>query len=351
MSLNYTAALLEPSYILLEYPKSSKISIWMQLAITIFAGIIVHYIMLRRCPHNLEDKLKYQLPPQVSLIGCLVRASYKTPMDFICSARLVLSVTYEILLSNIVCRSVFWQPHPVLIRILGKEVYILQDRVSITAMLKEKSLSAIPLAAYLMRHAFKMPPRVVKLHYDPCRPVEDNATPMYDKIREINRRFLTSRESSGFFNRFQKDLQARIKSTNQQMSTTSWTHWEDFATFFRDDLTTVVLDALYGLNLLQLNPDFVVHFWEFNDNLASLLTPDWSPFGSRKSVAREELLLAIERWQTAAAMNFASDMSEMHETERSWGSSFFRERYIIMQGLEGYDAKSMASQELAFLYA
>ena len=234
------------------------------------------------------------------------------------------------------------------LRVLGTNICIIQGNRNVAAILRENSLSAIPLAAHLLQNAFKLPSHVVQLHFEESKPVQSGVTPMYSKIREINRRFLTGSEGTAFMNRFQDGLIAQIRSLEQKCEAT---HWEDLAAFFKTDLTKVVLDAICGKELLRLSPDFLDNFWVFNDGLNGFLTHDSKLFGTRSNHARNQSLRAIERWQSEAARNFDPEMIDSDGADPYWGSRFFRERYAMMQGLEGYDTKAMASQELAFLYA
>lgn len=247
-------------------------------------------------------------------------------------------------------RSLFWKPHPVRIANFGLEAYIVQASASIAAMLKESSLSAIPLSAHLMQHAFGLSPNAVHLHYNEAMPGQDDIKPWYIKVKEMNRHFLTGPEGMAFSNRFQAELISHMHALGQSL-TTDWTHWDDFMVLFKKDLTAVVLNTLCGQHLLQLSSKFLTDFWEFNDSIIHFLTLHKRLISNRKHEARNNALFAIEKWQRAAAQNFDSVMTDSSGADAWWGSAFFRERYAVMQRLEGYDSKAMASQELAFLYA
>ncbi|KAF1966800.1 hypothetical protein BU23DRAFT_661604 [Bimuria novae-zelandiae CBS 107.79] len=295
MALNYTVTIPTSS-------PSAKFapSIWLQLTLVILSGTMVWKTQALR-KHYLKCR---------SFDACVRRPS-------------------KALWSS----SLFWQPHPVHMRIFGSDICVVQGNRNIAAMLKENSLSAIPLATHLMQ---KNRPRWHKT--------------MCIRIREVNRRFLTGPEGAVFMDKFQIGLKALIQALQQRMSS-EWSHWEDLTTFFKRDLTAVVLNAICGDNLLRLSPEFLDDLWDFNDSLTSFLTHDSKIFGTRKYEARDRALLAIERWQTVAAQSIAPGSLDFIRSDPHWGSSFFRGRYAMMQSLEGYDAAAMASQELSFLYA
>ncbi|KAF2444073.1 cytochrome P450 [Karstenula rhodostoma CBS 690.94] len=333
MLSNHSSDLSAYLSLLNDHPADLKPSLWPQVVFALLLGVIVHYIMLQRCPTGTHDSFAYNTPPRASLIGCLSEASLESPLGFVRSAR-----------------SLFWRHHPVWLRLFGTDIFVLQGGQNITAMLKDSSLSAIPLAAHLLKNAFRMPSHVINSHYRESEFPENGATPMHTKVRELNRKFLTGPQGAAFADRFRTGLKAYIQ-TLEQKSLSEGVYWEDFADLFRKDLTAVVLNAMCGDKLLQLSPGFLDDFWEFNDSLIGFLTYTSWISGTRKYAARDRVLLAIERWQTAAARHCNAHTTNSTGADPHWGSSFFRERYDMMQQLEGYDAPAMAVQELAFLYA
>lgn len=247
--------------------------------------------------------------------------------------------------------SLFSKPYPVKVNIFGNKVYIIQGSRNMLSMLKDVTLSSTHLSSYLLQNAFGM---AQKPAFTTSQDHKENDLNGFQHIRACNRTFLTGPEAAGFEGRFQANLTRRITDMRSEFGR-RWSRQEDLFSFFRDDLTAEVLNALCGPALLRRNPDFLRDFWGFNDSVTVLLLRIPRVIVPQAYHSRQRALSAIKGWQVWARATFDkrttnSVHQQYAEDEQCW-TRIFRKRYNDQSHSEGYDADAIAAQELAFLYA
>ncbi|KAF2642014.1 cytochrome P450 [Massarina eburnea CBS 473.64] len=198
---------------------------------------------------------------------------------------------------------------------------------------------------------------IVATHYidsDPDTIEENSKHPtqpvMHRIVHDMNRKFLTGSDATGFTARFQEGL-GELCMGKKELIGDNWVLEEDLYTFFRHDLTSTVINAVFGTSILKLNPTFLADFWTFSDNLTVFMVRVPRCLAWRVYNARDRLLSGMKKWQEWANTQSNNVEMDKYGDEICWGSSFFKERYDIMSRLKGFDPVSMAAQELSFLYA
>ncbi|KAH8722735.1 cytochrome P450 [Phaeosphaeriaceae sp. PMI808] len=295
--------------------------------------------MLWRSNQLNENFQNKKIPRQVSLLWSMIYTPFWSPMRFVLSA------------------SIFRNPDPVRINIFGKGMIVVQGYQNMQAMLSEKNLSNVSLANYLMRHAFNMSRDVTATHYSEPGNEKDithynngEVVTTHQKFATMHRKFLTGPGAAAFWKRFEYNLGKKTKGIVDNLGT-DWAYWEDFFSFFQKDITAEVINAICGKTLLQQNPGFLEDFWTFSNNLRTFLARLPRLFASRPHSARERVISALQDWQSWAKCTYDAKNMYPNGDDDCWGSAFFRERYDLMLGLDKFDARAAASQELAFLYA
>ena len=135
--------------------------------------------------------------------------------------------------------------------------------------------------------------------------------------------------------------------------THEWTDLPDFYQFFRRRAFCASIEAMYGSQLLALNPTFVDDFWEWDTHAGTLVKgiPRW--LAPSAYTARDRLLKAMKKWA-----KFAHEHSDCTKTETTdpewepyWGSKFIKARQVYTSGVELMDADGCASEDLALAFA
>lgn len=131
-----------------------------------------------------------------------------------------------------------------------------------------------------------------------------------------------------------------------------WIEYPDLYKFLQLTVTRSSIETIYGSKLLDLNPDFVEDFWEFEANAPKFLhaLPRW--FMARAYHVREKLIQAFERTHSYA--NEHVDCSRFSAEEPEWepnfGSKLIRSRQHRMLAMEPLDARARASEDLGLMF-
>ena len=131
-----------------------------------------------------------------------------------------------------------------------------------------------------------------------------------------------------------------------------WETFPDFLVFFENLVGTAVIKSLFGPTLLSLNPDFVRDLWAYDKVVMSLAKrlPIFCIPGAYK--LRSKLLDSIKKWHTFAASNSEIDAHLGDEDfDQLWGSQMMRDRYRMLLDVEHQDCDSVASTDLALIWA
>lgn len=132
-----------------------------------------------------------------------------------------------------------------------------------------------------------------------------------------------------------------------------WREEEDMAKFFEHHLGSSLIRALFGEELFHQQPCFMEDLWEYDKgvmDLARRLPRIWI---SRTYRLRDKLLTSVQRWHARA---FACTTHEQEgcddrDADRLWGTKMMKERYLALLSATGQDEQSVASTDLALIWA
>lgn len=130
-----------------------------------------------------------------------------------------------------------------------------------------------------------------------------------------------------------------------------WTELPDLGGFFHDHVAKAAIIAIYGPNLLRLNPGFIEDMWSFFPWMMVLFMkiPRWMLPSVYRT--RERLLQGIMKYYQHAEENY-NPQSPDEQWEEQWGSRFTRTKHReFWPGFNAMDAKARAAEDLSFLWA
>jgi len=131
-----------------------------------------------------------------------------------------------------------------------------------------------------------------------------------------------------------------------------WTRYPDLLQFFEVNMGSSVLKSNFGSSLLSLNPNFVSDLWMYDKAVMGLirqlpvfLIPNAYRF-------RKKLVLSIKKWH-AYARAYDDDERAIQKgpSNEAWGSGLMRDRNEMLRGLSNQDYDSVASTDLALIWA
>lgn len=131
-----------------------------------------------------------------------------------------------------------------------------------------------------------------------------------------------------------------------------WKDAPDLTTFFEHQLGSPLLRTLFGEEMLSQNANFVQDLWAFDRgvmDLAKRFPRFWIP---RTYQIRDKLLATVRGWHSKATgdTRVTKDNGDV-EADPLWGTKMMRERYSLLLGARSQDESSVASTDLAFIWA
>ncbi|KAF1975827.1 cytochrome P450 [Bimuria novae-zelandiae CBS 107.79] len=306
---------------------------------------VVHYsvtlALYNATPKKVPPKSPPLLPHFLPLIGSFPWKYFTDPIRFFTTGYLSLV------------------RHPIRVRLLGHDFYIIQGSDHVLSHLSQTSTSNTIFNANFLRQACGMSDKAVDRLGS-----ESEETPKYFELKKylaaaplyawsssVIHRYLAGRGAHKLSQRFEANLRDRIR-TYQEAAVGDGIVLSNFQDFFTEHVTAALLDSMCGTGLLAKNPGVTQAFWIFCDSLPTYMKHTPRILAPKAYKAREEVIAAVQVWQTWASENFDADTTPLDEDgdDPFWGSKFFRERFSTFVFEMGFDPRDMASMEVGFLF-
>lgn len=154
--------------------------------------------------------------------------------------------------------------------------------------------------------------------------------------------------------RFQNYFAQTLQSFDSYKTDAEWIEGADLVAFCEKHLGSSLIRALFGDHLLDQNPDFLPGLWEYDKRIALLASriPRFLAPGAYR--IRDRLLHCIKNWHAAAVANTENSRYEPQSggyADPLWGTKMMRERYQALLSATGQDKNSVASADLAVIWA
>ncbi|RAL09369.1 cytochrome P450 [Aspergillus homomorphus CBS 101889] len=252
--------------------------------------------------------------------------------------------------------NVFGNATPVRARFLANDVYIFQGVKNVEAFFRQRDLSSFNLHGFLLNRAFGLPTAAMKTYAKddsgaypkpyPESQVEPRNRIEYQLEKSLHR-FLLGPGLMPLTRRFQSAIAQHFYTLP---ISDDWVSWDNFVTFFEQELTAPFLNSLCGDYLLRAHPDFLANRWTFENNIWSMIFGLPRFLAPRAYRARDGALRALKDWHVWALQNFDPALVDADGDDPVWGSKFFRERKTIFDTIDGFDLDAIATHDLAFIW-
>ncbi|KAI0122342.1 cytochrome P450 [Daldinia grandis] len=257
-------------------------------------------------------------------------------------------------------KNFFQSEHPVLVKILTQEFYIVQGPENVKALFKSSLVcTSIPFVKFALGYAFGLPAKALSL-YDKDDSGSGHVPHSGSTVEARNRidyrghqsmiQFLEGKKLLPFWNRFTDDITRQLYSLHDRIGP-DWESRADLMKTIGDEATTSTLNALCGPYLLKLNPNFLRDFWDFDRNLQTYLQGIPWFLAPRAYAARKRALDAVKIWQQHARDHYDDSAIGADGDDPFWGSSFFRERHEMFLEMDGFDHAAIASHDFGAIWA
>ncbi|KAI1878967.1 hypothetical protein JX265_003144 [Neoarthrinium moseri] len=257
-------------------------------------------------------------------------------------------------------RNFFQRAHPVLVKILTREFYIIRGQENVKALFRSSAAcSSIPLSKFAVGHAFGLPAKALSL-YDkddsggghvphPNSTVESRNRIDYH-VHQSLVRFLEGKGLWPFWNRFSVNITGQLHDWRNRLGS-NWVYCDDLMKLVGSETTVSIFNALCGPYLLKLNPRFLEDYFEFDRNLHTYLQGVPWYLAPKAYAVRKRVLNAVQVWQQHARDNCNDSAVGADSDDPYWGSSFFRERQKIFLDMDGFDYSAIASHDFGAIWA
>ncbi|KAI0532633.1 cytochrome P450 [Xylaria digitata] len=254
----------------------------------------------------------------------------------------------------------FQSKHPVRVRILNQEFYVVGGADNVKALFKGSwACTSIPFVKFALGHAFGLPAKALSL-FDKDDSGGNHVPHPDSKVEARNRidyrvheslvRFLEGKGLLPFWNRFTDNITQRLYAIHDRAGS-DWDYHADLMQLVGDEATASIINALCGQYLLALSPDFLQSFWNFDRNLQAYLRGTPSFLAPKAYTDRRKVLDAVKTWQQHARDHFTESAIGDDGDDPFWGCSFFRERQKMFLDMDGFDHAAIASQDFGAIWA
>ncbi|KAH6646126.1 cytochrome P450 [Truncatella angustata] len=256
--------------------------------------------------------------------------------------------------------SFFQSVHPVRIRLLTYEFYVIRGSENVKTLFKRSwACTPIPFVKFALGYAFGLPAKALSL-YDQDDSGGGHVPHQNSTVESRNRvdyrahqSLIQLLEGNGlvpFWNRFADNITQQLCKLHDSVGP-EWDHRADLMTLVGDEISVSTLNALCGPYLLSLNPNFLSDYWSFDRNLQTYLQGVPWVFAPKAYAARKRVLNAVKTWQQHARDHYHDSVKDSGGDDPYWGSSFFRNRQDMFLEMDGFDYDAIASADFGLIWA
>jgi hypothetical protein len=131
-----------------------------------------------------------------------------------------------------------------------------------------------------------------------------------------------------------------------------WLEMDDLFDFCKVKLLHASINSMFGEYLTALHPSFVDDYWKFDDCTTTLVKGFPSFMVPRSWAARRKCLDSLKHWKAYVEKLVDADNRTMYDgLDPHFGSQFIRQRHEAFNKMEPMNADSIASEDLAIMWA
>ncbi|KAI2780488.1 cytochrome P450 [Daldinia loculata] len=230
-----------------------------------------------------------------------------------------------------------------------------------TIFKSSKQLTSKPAILYSLKQIFKSPARAVAFYAADnsgiaAAPRKGSNVEHHNRIdfheSHTVQEFLSGQHLTHIADRYLTTLQRNLSSSFTSHAD-DWMEYPDLYQFIQIQATRASIETIMGSKILEINPNIIDDFWEFDNNVPQFLKglPRWmipAPFK-----ARDRVHDSIKKWHAYAHAH--SDCSQIRTNDPEWepffGTKMIRARQNYMLKMKPMDADARASEDLGLMMA
>lgn len=244
------------------------------------------------------------------------------------------------------------------------DIFIVQGPKNVAKVFHDSNLVVTRAYSLVLQQCFGMQQRAVDAYLADTsgsrrKPIEGSVPGQLDRISLVTHENLVSgllqdglgAASQRFENFFQESLHQDTTEYETIVGRHSWRDEPDLDAFFQRHVGCSLIKTLFGHNMLRQDLDFMDKLWEYDSNvmrLAQRMPAFWFP---RAYELRDRLLHAVKSWHAKGRAHTKSSDKDEAGLVYWWGTKMMKERHSMLLGATGQDEDSVASTDLAFIWA
>jgi hypothetical protein len=243
--------------------------------------------------------------------------------------------------------------------VLGDDYYFVQDRESVMALWKQRTLSS-PMTPYILtlKHLFGMEKKALSTYQADTsgpfpQPYPGSEVEPKNRVDRITHQFLLKGLTGPGLKPLIERTATSIRQKLERLPVSDeWVEYPDMLELFQEIVGSSIIESLAGPSLLKVNPTFLVDYWKFDSYVTWFARGVPSFLIPRGFAIRSSLLSQIREWYSYARSNFdESSIGKDGDFDPYWGSTLMRLRQKSLPKIENHDDAAHASTDLGLIWA
>ncbi|MCJ1251309.1 hypothetical protein MMC30_008541 [Trapelia coarctata] len=236
---------------------------------------------------------------------------------------------------------------PVRVKLATFPAYIVSGKEAVAVYLKDpaRCLSLTHRSLNYMKHAFGCPPEVV----DAFRPQSDIA--LENEIHTALQNMLSGPRLEVLAGRYQEFVVHQVQESDKNIGD-NWVVLPDLCAFMEKRVFEGAVRAVFGTQLVKLNPNIASDFFKFNRRVKNMFmgVPRW--LNGTAIRARNTMTDGIKLWQRNAVEHVnIDDIGDDVEWEPYYGSKSTRVRQQLLTKRNIMNESARSAENLGFMWA
>ncbi|KAJ5738159.1 hypothetical protein N7493_001314 [Penicillium malachiteum] len=251
---------------------------------------------------------------------------------------------------------------PLRVEILNDEIYLVQGSKNITSIFTHPGLTVTRAYGIVLEHCFGMEQKAVDVYVADTSGSREKQIPG-SNLPSNHRVSYHTHEGlvDGLLGSGVDSIGQRIETTLRSALTEAvpepneWIYETDLTTFFEEHLGSAIIEGLFGPLLVSENLSFNQTLWQYDKHVMTLAKrlPKWLiPEAYRLRDRLVQIILSCHEQATQLSQLVShSGSCSGGDSHPYWGSVMMQKRYKMLLGIAGQDSRSVASTDLAFIWA
>lgn len=224
----------------------------------------------------------------------------------------------------------------------GTDIYFYQAPAMIRQIWTQAAvLDFRPMASFFFRRVCGMPEEAASLYLNDtsgnmATPLPGSNVPqalrVHRMIYESDRRALTGPGLAPTFERYKLSFESKTS----RLAPSGWVAMDDLGKFIHDTVGVSVMESIFGSTLMEMHPDLMDKFSEFEEAFPSII----KGFAySRAQRIRHSLLYYFRSWSRHTEKRLShTPIHDNEEHDPFWGTAWTRYRHTVFKTIIGDDA-------------